>query len=274
MTFLTERQLAVGEDAGDTLHTQRRRLDSAFIFDTMLSYANGRQPIRWLAEGRDVSATIDSGLLDASPRPANFVNDGDNETTGIHMSNGDPSMHGILGALVPHPFVQGWSWFWTQQHGDNVTYEVIANPNNHSQPSWFGGGKRSSWGPRPAAPPGRSGPRLRGPDPVPMRGGLRRDGESLAHLRDPAGQLLEQHLQVGARLRIDEVALLVELLAGARHEQLPRECLRAREEQCLAHLPLRVRGAADAGRGAHDCDRLAVEHRPARRPRAPSRSHS
>jgi hypothetical protein len=41
------------------------------------------------------------------------------------MSNGDPGPGGILGARVPAPFRDGWRLFWTQQHGRNVTWEVI-----------------------------------------------------------------------------------------------------------------------------------------------------
>jgi hypothetical protein len=88
-----------------------------------------RQPTRWLAEGRDASATIDSGLSDAKSANVagaqNYQNEGDNEITGIHVSNGDPTVNGILGTKVPVPFVAGWRVFWTQQHGDNNTWEVL-----------------------------------------------------------------------------------------------------------------------------------------------------
>ena len=77
------------------------------------------QPVRWLAEGRDASATIDSA------NGGFGKNEGDNEITGVLVSDGDPSVHGILGAKVPRLFRDGWRWFYTQQHGDNVTYEVI-----------------------------------------------------------------------------------------------------------------------------------------------------
>jgi hypothetical protein len=112
------------EDAGDTLHGQRNALDSAFAFDVRLDYSNpANQPVRILAEGRDPSATIDSGLAGQ----AGFKNEGDNEITGIHVSNGNPTRVGILGALVPQPFVAGWRVFYTQQHGDNTTWEILAN---------------------------------------------------------------------------------------------------------------------------------------------------
>jgi hypothetical protein len=56
-------------------------------------------------------------------------NDGDNEITGVHVSDGDPSTDGILGAKIPQLFQnKKWRWFWTQQHGDNPTYEVVVAP--------------------------------------------------------------------------------------------------------------------------------------------------
>ncbi|MGW4528258.1 hypothetical protein [Amycolatopsis sp. NPDC004378] len=51
-------------------------------------HAHGLQPVRFLAEGRD------------------------------------PSPQGILGARRPTPFTGGWRRFWTQQHGDNVLWEI------------------------------------------------------------------------------------------------------------------------------------------------------
>ena len=127
--FLTDDQLAVVEDAGDGLHTQRNALDSGFVFDARADYSNpATQPLRFLAQGRDISATIDSGLS-GSP---GFQNDGDNEITGIHVSDGDASPHGILGAKKPRPFKDGWRAFYTQQHGDNVTYEIIRSRNRNN----------------------------------------------------------------------------------------------------------------------------------------------
>jgi len=111
------------EDAGDGLHTQRNAFDSAYLFDVRSDYSHGAQPIRLLALGRDASATLDSGLSSVSG--SGFQNEGDNEITGIHVSDGDPGIHGILGAQTPHPFRQGWRIFYTQQHGDNVTWEIL-----------------------------------------------------------------------------------------------------------------------------------------------------
>jgi hypothetical protein len=120
--------VAFVEDAGDTLHTQRNALDSGYLLDTDTDYSAGAQPVRFLAEGRDASATIDSGLS-GSP---GFQNDGDNEITGIHASDGDAGPRGILGAKVPQLFsstdsrsAQRWRLFYTAQHGDNVTWEIL-----------------------------------------------------------------------------------------------------------------------------------------------------
>jgi hypothetical protein len=126
--FLSRDTLGVVEDAGDTLHSQRNALDSGFALDVEADYSEpGNQPLRWLAEGRDASATIDSAFGGFGK------NDGDNEITGLHVSDGDPSVHGILGAEAPKLFHDGWRWFYTQQHGDNQTYEVL--PAGEEEPA-------------------------------------------------------------------------------------------------------------------------------------------
>ena len=43
----------------------------------------------------------------------------------VLTASGDPSVHGILGARLPNLWHDGWRWFYTQQHGDNPTYEVL-----------------------------------------------------------------------------------------------------------------------------------------------------
>lgn len=118
IAFLEANTLLVVEDAGDLLHGQRNALDSGYAYEL-----NGRdgsrvtRTVRFLAEGRDASAAFD-----AAGGPS--YNDGDNEITGIHVSDGDPSIGGILGAKVPQPRTKSWRTFWTQQHGDNVTWEI------------------------------------------------------------------------------------------------------------------------------------------------------
>ena len=99
------------------------------MFDVTRNYANpSNVPVRWLAEGRDASATIDSANNGFGK------NEGDNEITGAHVSDGDPRIGGILGAKVPWLGDREWQWFYTQQHGDNPTYEVV--PAKPLTPRW------------------------------------------------------------------------------------------------------------------------------------------
>jgi len=122
VAFWDENRMVFVEDRGDGLHAQLNALDSGWLLDARKSYADpANQPKRILAQGRDPSATIDSGLQGT----AGFQNEGDNEITGIHVSDGDASVHGLLGAKRPRPFSDGWRVFYTQQHGDNVTWEIV-----------------------------------------------------------------------------------------------------------------------------------------------------
>jgi hypothetical protein len=120
ISFLSRDQLGAVEDAGDALHSQRNALDSAYSWNVGTDYSvASNQPVRWLAEGRDAPATIDSAMGGFGK------NDGDNEITGMVVSNGDASTEGILGAKAPNLGDTKWRWFYTQQHGDNVTYELL-----------------------------------------------------------------------------------------------------------------------------------------------------
>lgn len=123
ISFLTRDDLLVVEDAGDGLHQLRNALDSGYLYHLRPSdgsragQSGAPKGVRWLAEGRDASATFD-----AAGGPS--YNDGDNEITGIHVSDGDPTAAGLLGAKLPQPAAAAWRTFWTQQHGDNTTWEV------------------------------------------------------------------------------------------------------------------------------------------------------
>jgi hypothetical protein len=113
------------EDAGDGLHSDRNALDSAWLIDLNANYSSsGVEPVRILAQGRDASATLDSIIGGLNN------NEGDNEITGWHLSDGDPSVQGLLGAKIPTPFRGKWRLFYTQQHGDNVTYEILGKAPN------------------------------------------------------------------------------------------------------------------------------------------------
>jgi hypothetical protein len=81
--------------------------------------------------GTTLKAATRRRLLDSSFSFSK--NDGDNEITGRTVSNGDPRPEGILGARIPHLFKAGWRWFYTQQHGDNSTYEVVPNRANRHE---------------------------------------------------------------------------------------------------------------------------------------------
>jgi hypothetical protein len=139
VAFLSRNLVSFVEDRGDGFHTAANALDSGWVFDVRRDYSKpGVTPLRWLAEGRDPSATIDSALLG---RPG-FQNDGDNEITGIHVSDGDAGTHGILGAKIPRLFQDGWRWFWTAQHGDNVTYEVLPARRHTAHRPWWSAERR------------------------------------------------------------------------------------------------------------------------------------
>ena len=126
VAFWDENHVVFVEDRGDGLHSQGNALDSGWMFDVRKDYSNpANQPIRIIAQGRDPSATIDSGLQGT----AGFQNEGDNEITGIHVSDGDAGVDGLLGAKNPHPFKDGWRVFYTGQHGDNITWEIIRAPH-------------------------------------------------------------------------------------------------------------------------------------------------
>jgi hypothetical protein len=124
VTFLSKNSITFVEDAGDTLHTQRNALDSGWVWNVKTDYSDpANQPLRWLAEGRDASATLDAD------NGGFGSNEGDNEITGVLVSDGDPSANGVLGAQAPELGTPKWRWFYTQQHGDNVTWEVqVARP--------------------------------------------------------------------------------------------------------------------------------------------------
>ena len=85
--------------------------------------------LEFLAEGRDPSATLDAAN-------AGFgKNETDNEITGIHVSDGDASVRGLIGTRNPlfrFPTVnhsERWRMFWNMQHGDNATFEVLVDPH-------------------------------------------------------------------------------------------------------------------------------------------------
>ena len=114
IVFLDKNTFLAAEDRGDTLHQQLNTLDSVWSFDLTKSYsdinADGK---RLIALGRDPVATTR----------------GNNEPTGIYVSDGSTAISGILGTTDPAT-QSGVHAFVTQQHGMNTTYEITpANTN-------------------------------------------------------------------------------------------------------------------------------------------------
>ena len=111
IAFGDSKTILVAEDRGDTLHDQLNTLDSLWAYPT-----DGGPALRVIAQGRDVSATPVAGE--------------DNEVTGVFVSNGGVSagigrMHGRKEEL------RDARGFYTKQHGDDVTYELIHNGDNN-----------------------------------------------------------------------------------------------------------------------------------------------
>jgi hypothetical protein len=85
---------------GDTLHTELNTLDSIWTFDVRTG-----EPIRFVALGRDATS---------------IAHNKDNEPTGVYVSNGSIEKGQLLGTKES---IQNARGFFTQQHGDNGTYE-------------------------------------------------------------------------------------------------------------------------------------------------------
>jgi hypothetical protein len=108
------RTLLAAEDRGDTLHDQLSKLDSIWQYDTANARYGPDDPARayrFLALGRDSVAA-----------PAG---EEDNEPTGLFVSDGRPTVGGLLGTRSAGADAR---WFFTEQHGDNRTYEIVPQP--------------------------------------------------------------------------------------------------------------------------------------------------
>jgi secreted PhoX family phosphatase len=110
LAFADERTLLAAEDRGDTLHEQLNVMDSIWAFD--VRGGEHRSPRRLLALGRDADAT--AAVAAGS--------DGDNEPTGLHVSDGAASIRGLLGRTLDQDRTR---WFMTQQHGMNQVWEFV-----------------------------------------------------------------------------------------------------------------------------------------------------
>jgi hypothetical protein len=129
VAFLDKNTVLLTEDRGETLHTQANALDSLWSFDITKPLDKINADAKRLeAQGRDPEATGDIAIKEPAPPTPLTHNDGDNELTGIHVSDGSTAPDGILGSDLPKN-AGGWSpWriFITGQHGANITYEILA----------------------------------------------------------------------------------------------------------------------------------------------------
>ena len=107
LTFADDKDtILVAEDRGDTLHDQLNKLDSIWAYKLDKQHPDRNLVTRFVALGQDQLAT-----------------DEDNEPTGLHMSEGDSTIGGLIGTKV---FKKGSArLFFTQQHGENNLLEVF-----------------------------------------------------------------------------------------------------------------------------------------------------
>jgi hypothetical protein len=110
ITFVDERDtVLVAEDRGDTLHDQLNRLDSVWAYKLNRQHPERSIVARFIALGQDNLAGV-SG-------------EEDNEPTGVHMSEGDSTINGLIGT---REFRKDRArLFFTQQHGENNLFEVF-----------------------------------------------------------------------------------------------------------------------------------------------------
>jgi hypothetical protein len=110
ITFADDKDtVLLTEDRGDTLHDQLNTLDSIWAYKLNRQHPNRNLAARFVALGLD--------------RLAGVVGEEDNEPTGLHMSEGDSSINGLIGTKT---FKKDRArLFFTQQHGENNLFEVF-----------------------------------------------------------------------------------------------------------------------------------------------------
>ena len=111
VTFVDDKDtILVAEDRGDTLHDQLNRLDSVWAYKLLNGNPAGTTVSRFIALGEDPLAPFNPGVED-------------NEPTGVHMSEGDSTINGLIGTKVFNR--DRARLFFTQQHGENNLFEVL-----------------------------------------------------------------------------------------------------------------------------------------------------
>ena len=107
ITFVDDRDtILVAEDRGDTLHDQLNTLDSIWAYKLNRQHPDRNIVARFVALGLERMAT-----------------DEDNEPTGVRMSEGDSTIHGLLGTREFR--TDRARLFFTEQHGENNLFEVF-----------------------------------------------------------------------------------------------------------------------------------------------------
>jgi Bacterial protein of unknown function (DUF839) len=110
LTFVDDEDtLLATEDRGDTLHDQLNKLDSIWAYKLNRQQPERTFAVRFLALGLD--------------RVAGVVGEEDNEPTGLHMSEGDSSINGLIGRNIFR--TDRARLFFTQQHGENNLFEIF-----------------------------------------------------------------------------------------------------------------------------------------------------
>jgi hypothetical protein len=151
VTFLDEHTLLTTEDRGDTLHDQENVLDSIWSYDLNKNYGEIEGDAqRLVALGRDPEASGNGAE--------------DNEPTGIYVSEGGTSAGDLLGAYDPAAS-PATRIFFTEQHGQNNTYEVVAptvtpptGPQGEPGPKGEVGPEGPAGKTGPEGPAGKTGP--------------------------------------------------------------------------------------------------------------------
>ena len=106
VTFVDDQDtILVTEDRGDTLHDQLNKLDSIWAYKLNREHPERSFAARFVALGLDRLAT-----------------DEDNEPTGLHVSEGDATIDGLIGTREFR--TDRARLFLTQQHGENNLFEV------------------------------------------------------------------------------------------------------------------------------------------------------
>jgi hypothetical protein len=116
ITFVDDKDtILVTEDRGDTLHDQLNKLDSIWAYKLDEHHPDRSIAARFVALGED--------------RMAPIATEEDNEPTGVHMSEGDSTIRGLIGT---REFRKDRAMlFFTQQHGENNLFEVFPLDDEH-----------------------------------------------------------------------------------------------------------------------------------------------